>query len=211
MRTKHPCHHVRKVAAVCLALILLSSCVGIDARFVIRENGAGTLSLTYRVSQELVELGQTGSEKAGVPLPLSEADFRRSLDSARGVRLASFHRSENAKDLTVSAQIAFDSIEALANLPAFQDAGLSLTTEGGRHTLSQVISRAPREPVSEDSLEMVDALFDGYDLAWSIEVPRAIQSSTRGMLSADRRTLTYRTSITEILRSAADIDLSVSW
>jgi hypothetical protein len=203
---------MRKIAALCLASVLLVSCVGIDSALTIRDNGSGTLVLTYRVSQLVADLGDSRSEKGIVPLPLSRSDFERSLEGAKGkVRLARFDRSENEKDITIRAEIVFESLNALSQVEAFRDAELKTTSSGSRHTFSQLIARAPEEPVSEDTLRMIDSFFDGYNLTFAIEVPLPIQANSLGTVSANKRVLTYTTSIKDIERTKSDIVLSLGW
>ena len=203
---------MRKIAVLCAASLLLLSCVGIDSRLTVRDNGSGTLALTYRVSQLIANLGASSSEKGVVPLPLSKSDFERSLESSNGkVRLTRFSRSENEKDITVSAELSFDSLDALSQVDAFRSQDLKFGTDGSQRTFSELIARAPGRPVTEDSLRMIDAFFTGYDLTFTIEAPQPIKLNSIGTLSDDKRTLTYSTSIKDLVRAKSDVILSVGW
>jgi hypothetical protein len=204
--------HMRKIAILCLSSLLLASCVGIDSRMTIRDNGSGTLILTYRVSQLAADLGTSSTGKSAIPLPISRQDFDRSIAAANGkVRLIRFSRTENEKDITISAELSFDSIEALASLDAFKDAQLKATTDGARNTMSQVIAKTPPEPLTDDTKRMIDSLFSGYDISFTVETPRPIQSSTLGTVSADKRTLTYKASVRDVMTTAGDLVLEMSW
>ena len=204
---------MQKAGLVCIiAAVLLSSCVGIDSRLAIRENGSGTLSLTYQVSQLVVNLGNPVDGKNVVPLPLSRADFERSVASSNGkVRLTRFDRSENQKDVIIRVELAFDSLDAVARLDAFQSAQIRVSNDGSAHTFSQLIAKAPSEPITADSLRMVDAFFGDYSLSFSIEAPQPITTNSLGTLSSDKRVLTYKTSVGEIVRTKNDIVLSIGW
>jgi len=204
---------MKKAGFLCIvAAVLLSSCVGVGSRLTIHQDGSGTLALTYRVSQLVVNLGNPVDGKGVIPLPLTKADFERSVASSQGmVRLTSFDRSEDQKDVTIRVELAFDSLEALAKLDAFQSAQIRLSSDGGGHSFSQLIAKAPREPITEDSLRMVDAFFGDYDLAFTIEVPQPVKTNTLGTLSQDRRVLTYKTSVKDLVRTKSDVVLSMSW
>ena len=203
---------MRKIVILCSALALLTSCIGIDSRMTIRDNGSGTLTLTYRVSQLVTELGVSSTGRSAMPLPLSRADFDRALAATSGkVRLTSFDRSDNEKDITIRAQLAFDSVDALARIDAFRDADLKLAAQGSDRTFSQMVARAPRQPLTDDSKRMLDALFDGYDLSFTVEAPRPIKDATLGTLSPDKRSLTYKTSVKDALSTPRDLVLSASW
>ncbi|HEY9593022.1 MAG TPA: hypothetical protein VHE79_00995 [Spirochaetia bacterium] len=203
---------MRKIALLCLASVLLTSCVGIDSRLTIRDNGSGVLSLSYRVAQVATDLGVATSGSRAIPLPVSRDDFDRSLKASNGkVRLTSFSRSENEKDITIRAELAFDSLDSLASLDAFKDAELRVSTEGSKQTLSQLIARAPEEPLNDETKQMIDTLFKGYDISFTVEAPRPIVSSTLGTLSTDKRVLTYKASVRDVLTTTNDLVLSLSW
>jgi hypothetical protein len=203
---------MRKIVILCIASVFLMSCVGIDSTMTVKKDGSGTLLLNYRVSQLVADLGATTSEKGIVPLPLARVDFERSLQAAQGkVRLTRFERTENEKDISIRAELSFDSIEALAKVDAFHDAELKMGTDGQRHTFSQLIAHAPAQPVTDDSLRMIDAFFDGYGLTFVIEAPQPIQQFTLGTLSSDKRVLTYTTSIKDLVRTRSDLVLSAGW
>jgi hypothetical protein len=203
---------MRKTVALCIASLLLASCVGIDSRLTIRDNGSGALMLTYRISQLVADLGTSSTGKGAIPLPVDRADFERSLEGAKGkVKLTKFERSENENDITIRAELSFDSVAALGQVDSFKDMDLTLVTEGSRRTLTQRLVRAPTEPVAEDSLRMIDALFEGYELSFRIETPLPITSSSVGSLSADKRALTWSTSVKSLMRLKDDIVLTLGW
>lgn len=203
---------MRKIVILCSALVLLTSCIGIDSRLTIRDNGSGTLVLTYRVSQLVTELGVSSTGKSAIPLPLSRSDFERSIAASSGkVRLTRFDRSENEKDVTIQAELAFDSVDALAKIDAFHDAELTWASQGSQRSFSQVVARTPREPLSDDSKRMLQALFDGYELSFVVEAPRPIKDSALGTLSSDRKTLTYKTTIQDVMTTSRDLIMRASW
>jgi len=197
-----------------VAAVFLTSCVGIDSRLTILDNGSGTLEMTYQVSQLLSNFGDSGDGRKIVPLPLTRSDFDRSLEAAKGkVRLAAFDRSENEKDITIHVRLDFDSLDALGSLDAFRGAEIKTGAggQGGGHTFSQLIAHAPQTPVSDDSLRMVDAFFNGYDLTFTVETPQPVKSASLGTVSENHRSVTYTTSVRDVIRTKSDLVLSVSW
>ncbi len=204
---------MRKIAVLLTAaLLILSSCIAVDSRLTLQDDGSGTLALTYRVSQLVADLGLSSTGGTVVPLPLSRADFDRAVESSKGkVRVTRFDRSENEKDITISVQLAFDSFDALARLDAFRDAGLKLASDGTARTFTQVVARAPAQPVSDSTLQMFDALFSDYTLSFVLNVPRPITSAPVGTLSPDKRTLTYSAPVKDVVTTKADIVLLAAW
>jgi hypothetical protein len=58
---------------------------------------------------------------------------------------------------------------------------------------------------------MLDAFFDGYGLSFVIQTPQPMKSNTLGTLSDDKKVLTYKTTIKDIVQSKGDVVLGVSW
>ena len=106
---------MRKIVLLCVALAFLTSCIGIDSRLTIRDNGSGTCCSPIASPSSSPNLGLSSTGKSAIPLPVTRADFERSLAAAEGkVNLTRFDRSENEKDITIRAELTFDSLEALA-------------------------------------------------------------------------------------------------
>jgi hypothetical protein len=58
---------------------------------------------------------------------------------------------------------------------------------------------------------MLEALFDGYDLSFVVVAPQPIEESTLGTLSADKKTLTYKTTIKDVMTTTQDLVMSARW
>ncbi len=202
---------MRRIVFLLLAAAFLCSCVGVESRLVVKSDGSGTLDLTYRVSQMVADLGRTGTEKVSLPIPLTREDFQRGLQDVPGVRLASYARSENEKDITIRVQLAFDSIDALSKVAAFKSENLSLTASGDRHTFTQLVVKAAQSEISQDSIQMLDTFFNGYTVSLSFEAPSQVLSSTLGTLSQDKKGVTYTASVKDLVTSKKDVVFSVTW
>jgi hypothetical protein len=203
---------MRKIVILCLTLVFLASCISIDSRLTIRENGSGTLQLIYRVSQLVANLGLSSTGKSAIPLPVTRSDFERSLEASSGkVRLTRFDRSENERDITIRVELSFDSMEALGKVDAFKDADLKWGTDGSLHTFSQLVARALTPPLNDDSKRMLETLFDGYELSYVLEAPHPIRDASLGTLSADKMTLTYTAKIQDIMMTPEDLVMRARW
>lgn len=203
---------MKKICLLLLGVIFLGSCVGIETRLDIRTDGSGSLSLTYRISRELVDLGRTEGDPVAVPLPVSREDFARALHGIDGVLLKSFRRAQDEKEVTIGAVIAFTSLEALSRVEAFKELDTRISATASGRTLTQRIAKAAPQPVTADSRRMIDELFDGYELAYIVHAPAPITSSSPGTtLSADRRTLSFSTRISDLVDRTEDLVVSLSW
>lgn len=194
---------MRRLFLPALLVPALCSCIGIESQIIVNGDGSGTLLLNYRVSQFF-------REDPGLPLPVTREDFQNAVEAAPGLALASLSQREDEQDLYISARIAFERVEALNSLGKRID--LSYATQEDRHIFRQrVYSGQPPEGLPAESLRMIEAFFPDYALAFEVSPPEPIQSYAPGELSADGRSLQYRTTIAELLRQKDEVTLEVIW
>lgn len=203
---------MKKICLLLLGIVFLASCVGIETRIDMGADGSGSLSLTYKISRELVDLGRAEGDPAVVPLPVSREDFERALHGIDGVRLKSFRRSQDERDVTIGAVIGFASLEALARIETFKEMEMRIEATGSRHTMTQLVAKAAPQPATEDSRRMIDEMFEGYNLTYVVHAPAPITANSPGTtLSADRRTLSLTTKIADLVDRSEDLVVSLSW
>jgi hypothetical protein len=203
---------MRKIIPLLIGTVLLVSCVDVQTQLSLRGDGSGTLVLAYSISRQLADLGRTGADLPAVPLPVEREDFQRALGGVPGLSLKSFTRAQNELEVSIRAEIGFSSLEALAGVEAFKEMQVRVETAGSRHTLSVLLARAAEGPVTEDSLAMVDEMFQGRMLTYVVHAPAPIiSSSANAQVSADRRTLTYAARMRDLVSLSEDLVLSVTW
>lgn len=204
----------RRIAFLLGALglsVLLCSCIGIDSRIALRADGSGTLTLSYKVSQFMKNI-DVGREDGRLPLPVSEEDFRRTAEGIAGLKLIDLDQREDEENVHIRAVLEFDNLEALNALSPKPGLGLSLTADGKERVFRQEIAPAgDAAELSQDSLEMVEEFFKGYELTYRFSAPSPIKRSSLGELSADGKSVTYSASVTQLLLAAEPVILEVVW
>jgi hypothetical protein len=192
-------------------ILLFVGCIGIESTMNINANGSGTVSIQYKVSQLLVNMGRTETEgEKQVPLPLTEEDIRQAVMRAPGLSLHSVHQEETETDVIILAEIGFDSVESLSKSEVFADMPISFSTNGDTYVFSQLLTEGSEEMTEEQKQAMQD-FFQGYELAFTVTAPRKIIDYNRGVLSQDQRTLTYRVTILQLLEFKQRTVLTLSW
>jgi hypothetical protein len=202
---------MHKVLLACLCVSALCSCVSVESRLSIRNDGSGTLTLDYRIPRSAADLGRTPDKNAPVPLPVEKADFRRAIAGVSGVRLVRYSRRADDEDVTIHAELAFERLEDLAKVPSLRDAGLSLTERGGVRTLTQVVAGAPEPPPTAESLAMIDSLLEGGSVTVVLQTPAPMTPGPVGTLSADRRTLSWTATVGDLARRTGSVVLTAAW
>lgn len=195
-----------------LVIFLLSSCIGIESRIRIKNDGSGHLTLKYRVSQLITHLESTETNGNVVPLPLSREEFERTVNNTDGLELVSYSRKEDENDIHIEAKVNFNSIEALSAMDNRNENSYSFRSEQGNKVISQIIyAGSDGEAPTKDSLEMLGTFFSGYNLTFIVETPTEIYKHNLGELSADKRSVTYQISIPEILGDTMKKIFEVAW
>jgi len=190
---------------------LLTSCIGIESNIRIQQDGSGVLSLTYTVSQFIKNIDAGRSEKQ-LPLPVNEEDFRRSVEGVEGLRLTDLEEREDEDNVYIRAELEFDSIEAVNALGQEGQLGITLESRGETTTFRQRIYDGRQgEEVSDESIEMIRTFFDEYELVYSVTVPAAVRDHTLGDLGPDGRTVTYTTTVPQIIEASQPLVLEVTW
>jgi hypothetical protein len=203
---------MRKIILVLVGALLLASCVDIESRLALRGDGSGTLVIAYSISRQLADLGRTAADAPAVPLPVEREDFQRAVSGVPGVQLASFSRTQNELEVSIRAEIAFTSLEALARIEVLQEMQVRVEQDGGRRTLRMRVAPAAAKALSEDSLAMVDQLFEGRWLTFVVQAPAPVVSSgPGGQVSADRRTVTWTARMRDLVALPEDLVYSVTW
>jgi hypothetical protein len=186
-----------------LLVLSLCSCIGIQSQLSLGRDGSGTLRLDYRLARFL-------KEGVDLPLPVSRSDFQRAVEAAPGLKLETLSEREDEQDLYIAARLSFDRLDDLNALGS--QLGLSYTVQEDSHTFRQrVYAGQPSEGISAESLKMIDAFFQGYELSFELNSPAPIKAHTLGELSADRRSLRYKTTVAELLKHKDEVALEASW
>jgi hypothetical protein len=191
--------------------LLLSSCIGIESDILIRRDGSGVLTLSYTISQFIKNIDAGRSEKQ-LPLPVNEEEFRRTAESVEGLRLTDLEEREDEENVYIRAEMEFDTVEAVNALGRDGQLGITLETQGGTTTFRQVIYQPQQgEETTEQSLEMIETFFEGYELVYSVTAPAEVRDHSLGELASDGRTVTYTITVPEILSAPEPLVLEVTW
>ena len=200
-----------KLIFLLFVILILVSCIGIDTNISFNKDGSGKLSIQYKISKMVVNLGASNEEALIVPLPVSKDDFKRSIEKTKGLELLNFKQSEDEDNIYITAVIGFNKIENFKEMKGFNSMPATLKKQGDLFLFSQRIATKPEHIPDKDSLKMIDALFKGYKISFTIKAPKEIQSHNMGNLSPDKRTLTYSIPVAELVRIKKDTYLNLSW
>lgn len=194
------------------ALLLLTSCIDVNENITLSSNGSGVLKVAYRISRLVIDLPKSAGTEFSLALPPDPTRFRSQVGAASGLTLQSFSPIEDPQAVGADASIAFARLSDLnAVIDSRSGAKFALTQSGGRTTFTQTIYPGTSAGAEQRTLDLAKKLFGDYKLAFSLSTPRPIQSVNLGTISGNRTTVTYTTTIPDIIQSTKPVVWEVSW
>lgn len=151
-------------------MLLLSSCIGVQADISLHPDGSGTMVLEYRVSRMVESLGKLDGNERWPPVPLGKADFERTQERVPGLRLVSFSTKEDGKDRYHHIKMEFADPGVLVRFLDATGQGASLVQEQGKYRLTLTFTEG-MDKADPDLLALVEAVSAGYSLQMNLSFP----------------------------------------
>jgi hypothetical protein len=194
--------------------LLLCSCMGMDTEVKISNDGSGSLSAQYRLSQELVDFGQLEANRDMIPVPLSESDVRKSLSGVKGLTLKSWSSRKDGSDLLITTVIAFDSLDSLVLYLDPQGKMASHTSGSGLQTISFTLGDSIPK-LDKDMKEAAQEAFASYTFRFVFDLPTepkdAKSSDPAISVVRDGKKLRFEGKMSDIVSLETAPSLQLSW
>jgi hypothetical protein len=161
-----------------LTALALTACLGMETEIDIKQDGSGTIDMTYRISNELFALGTLPGNEGSPPVPVGREDFERTFNRIPGMELVSYSEKGDGDDRFFLVKAKFDDLVALA---AFLDAHgkqAALEQKDGKTILS-VSFDMDADAVDPDMASILPLIFENYFLDFSVSLPRNCEVSYR--------------------------------
>lgn len=170
----------RSTTLICLAAVaFLSSCMGMDTKVKISQNGSGKVEAEYRLSEELVAFGELEANKAMLPVPLTREDVENSLRSSKGLRLDSWSSRKDGTDLLIKTVISFDTLDALMYYLDPRGELAKHTSDSGTERISFTVGdKLPR--LDPEMKAIAEEAFAPYGFSFMVELPVAAKEAKSG-------------------------------
>ena len=190
---------------------MLSSCIGIKTTISLEENGSGTITISYKISKMVTQLGQSEENEIFIPLAMTRENFERSLSDIPGIKLLDIDQQEDEDNIFINARIQFQKVEDLSKIDSFKDWPATFTLNNGDKIFTQIIVPDASQEISKETLDIIKTIFVDYELIYTINTPSEIQEHNLGELTDDKRSLDFKLSIPELLTEKNRITLRVQW
>jgi hypothetical protein len=194
--------------------LLLASCMGMDSEVKISQNGSGSLSAQYRLSEDLVSFGELEANKDMLPVPLSEADVKKSLSGVQGLSFKSWSSRKDGTDLLITTVIGFDSLDALVRYLDPQGKMASHGSDGTAQTISFSLGDSIPK-LDKDMKEAAKEAFAPYRFRFVFDLPgiSSQASSSDPVISVVRegKKVSFEGKMADIVTLDQAPSLKLSW
>jgi hypothetical protein len=210
-----------KFLPLCMAAVVLNSCLGVSADIAIKADGSGKIALEYRVSQALESIGRLDGNENRPAIPVGKVDFERSLARIPGLGLSKYSSKDvpnasGGRDLITNVTLDFKDTGALI---AFLDSTGShaALVEDGAGKLLRLSLLDPSDGISNpDLLSLLREISGGYELGISLSLPKnasiaAIPQSVPAKMEANGKKAAFSISMAELLSLKDGLVLEIRW
>ena len=209
------------ILLLCIAAVILNSCLGVSADITIKADGSGRIALTYRVSQTLESIGRLDGNEKLPAVPVSKLDFERTVSRIPGLKLSKYS-SKNVRsasgsgDLVTNVTLDFKDSSALL---AFLDSSGSRAAlvQTGQGSLLRLNLLDPSETITNPGLlSLLREVSDGYELAITFSLPgnagiEMLPSVPAAKLASNGKKASFSIGMGELLSLKDGAVLEIKW
>lgn len=191
--------------------MLLMSCIDVDAKITLANNGSGEVDIVYRVSRLVMNLGGAEKDRSQLPLPVAEDDFTRTIRAIDGLALKRYTRADDEDKTTITASLTFADVKALGALLGGDRDSISLASEGGKTVFRLLLVPGNPDQLDAKTKEFFQSFFNSYGLNYSLAAPSAVKSTNLKEASVNGNEAKIRIPILTAVETKDPIVWRVEW
>ncbi|GAB4372647.1 MAG: hypothetical protein Kow009_08660 [Spirochaetales bacterium] len=192
-------------------ILSLSSCIDLETRIDLAQDGSGTLDLVYIVSSALVQLGSTASPGVSLPLPVEEQDLRDTVASVPGLTLRSYERTDEPEKRIIKASLAFSSLSDVNALFGGNETVISQRQNGNDRVMEILIDPGKPGGLDPKTKEVAEAFFSNYSLKFHITLPQKVKRTNLEQSVVDGNTVQLTVPIVQVLEQETPLKWEIYW
>ena len=178
---------INKLLILIILLLVLTSCLEVDTIIDLKEDGTGTWSLQYKISQEAAFI-TPGLEFSGFNyFPVNEDDLRKRIGEIEGLELLQVSIEETANFTKYSAEMSFlntDNIESFFN-NFTENRLVEIMSDEEDGVFILTIEKPYISEIDQDTHRLLSALYSSKMIKVIVGFPGIITDLNTGILSED--------------------------
>jgi hypothetical protein len=222
MKNKHGTIYL---TSIFILLLTLNSCIGLSLSIQMNKDGSGKLTMEYRISKMIYNLGALDGNESTPSIPISKSDWDRTVSRIPGAKLASYSAVEEKQDTVTKVVIDYKNEQSLLLfLDSFgEKVSINMQGQSGKIDLILLDGSIDSSAYDDDVLDLMRVFMDGYDFSISFNGPgnstlvvtdgigNAVpaQPSAKTVLSG--KSVSYSIGIIELLDIKNGLGLRFNW
>ncbi|MDR3357219.1 MAG: hypothetical protein LBO04_08570 [Spirochaetaceae bacterium] len=198
-----------KKCLTALAALIFTACLGMETEIDIKQNGSGTINMTYRVSEELFSMGTLPGNEGSPPVPVGKEDFERTFDRIPGMEMLSYSEKNDGGDRLFLVKAKFDDLDAMTDFLDGQGRQAAIERKDGKTVLS-INFDIDEEAIDPDMAPLLPMMFENYFFDFSVSLPRNCEVSYRdgdgvelpampyGETAVETRSVTFHSAMSDL-------------
>jgi len=156
-----------RVPLLLIIFLLLNSCIGLSLNIQMNKDGSGRLSMEYRISKMVNNLGALDGNESMPSIPVGKTDWERAVNRVPGARLVSFSSVEEKQDNVIKVVIDYKDDKALVALlnPMGGNASIKREGQSGKLDLVLLDDSADYSNYDEELLNLMSVFAEGYSVS----------------------------------------------
>ncbi|MCL2805675.1 MAG: hypothetical protein FWD26_07035 [Treponema sp.] len=155
------------VLFISVLLLTFNSCIGLSIDIQMNRDGSGRLTMEYRISRMIENLGALDGNEKWPTIPVGRADWERTIQRINGAKIVSFSSRERGQDTITNIVLEYDSEKTL--LAILDPSGKRSSINDNRFEYIMLDD----SPVNYDAalMEMAKNMFADYNFSISFSAP----------------------------------------
>jgi hypothetical protein len=197
------------LAIACLAaVLLLSSCIDMDATIAISADSSVKLHAVYSISTLAFPLFSGSSGGFAVNPPLSRKDLDGIASRIAGMKVTAYSEASDAIRHAYDYSLEFQNPDSLCSFLRLTAGNAVFANENGRKKLSIEIPSLGGV-TDQELVSRLEVLFGEYSARLVATLPVAVQSAPGAKVEG--RTATFQTRVVDFVKSGKNLDWVLSW
>jgi hypothetical protein len=194
--------------AAALSLMLLPSCLKLDATLTLNQDSSVRLRAIYSISTLAYPLFSSESGYFPLSTPLSRTELDGIVSQVSGARVISYANSEDAVFHVYDCSLDFANPDALCAFLRLTVGNALYASENGRKKLNIDIT-CPVSQADDELVSRLDVLFGDYSLRLAANLPQAVISAPSGKIEG--RTAVFQIKVIDLIKSGKNATWALSW
>jgi hypothetical protein len=159
-----------------LAAFMLTACLGMKTEIDIKQNGSGTMNMTYRISNELFSMGSVRGNESAPPIPVGKEDIERTLSRIPGMSMTSYSEKQEGGDRLILIKAKFDNLDAMVSFLDANGEQAALEQKDGKTILTLKLD-IDKKAIDPDLAPILPVIFENYSFDFDIALPNNCEVS----------------------------------